>query len=100
MEGASLPDRVAGEFLPKARVMKTEAIFLTTDEVAERERLSKRALAAMVAERSIPHQRWPGRRHCLFRIDWLEAWEADPSIELETVPLPGDGRIVWPRDSA
>jgi hypothetical protein len=45
----------------------------------------------------LPHLRLPGPRELLFRMDHLEAYEAG-ACELETVNLPGGGRLVRPHE--
>jgi len=39
----------------------------------------------------------PGRRHIVFRKDWLAMWEVDPGLELEVQELARGGFVVRPR---
>ncbi len=63
------------------------------------ERGSRRARRVLLPQRLalLPHLRLPGRRELLFRMDHLEAHEAG-ACELETVNLPGGGRLVRPHE--
>jgi Helix-turn-helix domain len=68
--------------------------FLIVEDVAARLRCSVRRVHELTRCRAIPHRRLAGSRRCLFRMDELEAWE--DGAPLETVELPGGGRIVRP----
>jgi hypothetical protein len=73
-------------------------VYLTTEEVAARERCSVRSIHSLTAACMIPHRRLPGQRRCLFLEDELERWE--DGTPLETVELDGGGRIVRPKADA
>jgi excisionase family DNA binding protein len=70
--------------------------FLTVEEVAERQRCSTRTVREQTRLRQIPHLKNPGGLRCLFRTDWLEAWEL--GAELEVLNLPRGGRVVRPAE--
>lgn len=69
--------------------------FLTLEEVAERNRITPRTVRELTATHAIPHFKHPGGRRCLFRVDWLEAWES--GSELEVKELTRGGRVVRPK---
>jgi hypothetical protein len=71
--------------------------FLTVEDVAERHLCSLRSIHELTRTLAVPHFKRPGTRRCLFRQDWLEAWEA--GAELEVVELPRGGRVVRPKGS-
>ena len=68
--------------------------YLTTEDVAERLRCSVRTVHEMTRNLEIPHFKRPGGRRCLFRPDWLQAWEN--GALLQTEELARGGRIVRP----
>lgn len=69
--------------------------FLVVEQVADRYGTSSRWVHERTRTREIPHLRHPGSRRCLFREDWLDAWDA--GAELEVVERPRGGRIVRPK---
>ena len=71
-----------------------ESPFLLVAEVATRLRCSERSIHELTRTGRIPHLKRPGARRCLFRLDWLEAWEGGAALEL--VELERGGRIVRP----
>ena len=71
--------------------------FLTLEEVAERQRCSERTIRELSRLKRIPHQKLPGGLRCLFREDWLTAWEL--GADLEVLDLPRGGRVVRPVES-
>lgn len=72
---------------------------LTVEVVAERLGMSRRTLHELTRTGRIPHRVLPFTRRCLFEEQWLEQW-AD-GCELERVDLlPGNGRIVRPKEAA
>ncbi len=71
-------------------------VYLSLPEVVERLAgvYSKWTIYEMTRTGAIPHRKLPGRRGLLFPLDELEAFE--DGAELETVNLPGGGRVCRP----
>jgi hypothetical protein len=72
--------------------------YLLVEDVAERYGWSVRTVHERTRFAEIPHFRHPGARRCLFRVDWLDAWDA--GAELEVVERERNGRIVRPKVAA
>jgi hypothetical protein len=69
--------------------------YLFVEDIKRRYGVSERWVHERTRLGEIPHFRHPGSRRCLFREDWLDAWDA--GCELEVVERPHGGRIVRPR---
>jgi hypothetical protein len=68
--------------------------YVRVPDVAARFGQSERWVHERTRTNQIPHLVLPGSRPCLFRIDWLEAWEMGAALEI-VEPAHG-GRIVRP----
>jgi hypothetical protein len=68
--------------------------YLFVEHVTARYGVSTRWVHQRTGDNTIPHLRHAGSRRCLFREDWLDAW--DGGAELEVRELAGGGRIVRP----
>jgi hypothetical protein len=66
--------------------------YLLVEHVAARYHCSVRRIHELTRTAAIPHLRHAGTRRCLFREDWLDAW--DGGAQLEVRELAGGGRIV------
>jgi excisionase family DNA binding protein len=75
-------------------VAVVQLTWLVVEEVARRLRCSTRTIHELTRCAAIPHFKRPGGRRCLFRSDWLEAWEQ--GAPLRVVDLPLGGRVVSP----
>lgn len=73
-------------------VPRTPYIFVK--QVALRYGASVRWVHERTRNAEIPHIRHAGTRRCLFREDWLDAWDAGAALEV--VERPHGGRIVRP----
>jgi hypothetical protein len=71
--------------------------YLFVEQVEARYGVSTRWVHERTRNAEIPHIRHAGTRRCLFREDWLAAW--DVGAELEVRELAGGGRIVRPKGS-
>ena len=69
-------------------------VFLLVEEVADRLRCSTRTIHELTRTHAIPHFKRPGSRRCLFREDWLAAWESGADIDV--VEQDRGGRVVRP----
>ena len=72
-------------------------VYLSVPQVVERYAgvWSRWQIYEHVRRGLLPHSKLPGRRELLFRLDDLERYEAG-EVELETIKLPGGGRLCRP----
>lgn len=68
--------------------------YLIVADVAERYHVSLATVHEWTRTATVPHFKLPGSRRCLFRPDWLEAW--DGGAELEVLERARGGRVVRP----
>ena len=65
------------------------------EQVADDRGVSRRTVHRWAEHGLIPHRKLPRMRRLLFSEEDLAAWE--DGAELETVELPGGGRLVRPK---
>jgi hypothetical protein len=70
-------------------------VYLHSRAVMARYGVSRRKLYELTRLGRIPHRVMPYGKHVLFEAAWLERWEN--GCELETIELPGNGRVVRPK---